>query len=370
MSTSGPPLLHTFPALFDRLPWVKIADRPSRVHPLPELGRTVGLSNLWIKRDDENSSVYSGNKVRKFEYIFGELLRRECKEVITAGGIGSNHAVATVLFARQFGLASVLLSVDQPVLSYVRENILLTASLGMEIHHYSNMAAAAAGGLALLGARTLGRRAGRARFITFGGSSPTGTVAFVDAALELKTQIDAGEMPVPEYIFVATGSCGTMAGLVAGLRIAGLPTKVVGVRVVDKIVTNRFVVSRLANRTIAHLRRLDPTVPAVRVRAREITLLDDFFGGAYGRPTPEGKEAIRLLAEHNGVRLDPTYTGKAFAGMLDYLRRAEVVDGPSLFWHTRNGVDLSGHIRSGLKPEDLPARLKRYFEDPLYDPEL
>jgi len=370
METSQPHLLRAFPALAGRIPWVKLADRPTSVHRLSSLGREAGLPELWVKRDDENSPIYSGNKVRKFEYIFADLLRRGCRIVFTAGGIGSNHAVATALFAGNFGIESVLLSIDQPVLTYVRENILLASSLGMDIHLYHNKVAAVACGLARYLARIAIPRGGRPHFIYFGGSSTIGTIAFIDAVLELREQIDAGDLPPPAYIFVATGSCGTMAGIEAGLRIAGLPTKVVGIRVVDKIVTNRYMVSFLANRAISFLRRIDPTVPAVQVRAREIILLDDYFGGAYGRPTPEGKHAIRLLAEHEGIRLDPTYTGKAFAGMLGFLRHSEDVDRPALFWHTRNGVDLSGHLRTGLKPEELPARLRRYFEDPLYDPEL
>ncbi len=370
MDTPQPHLLRAFPALSGRLPWVKLADRPSRVHPLSSLGRKVGLTNLWIKRDDQNSPIYSGNKVRKYEYIFADLLRRDRKVIYTAGGIGSNHAVATALFARHFGLRSALLSIDQPVLSYVRENILLASALDMDIHLYRSKVAAVAFGLARYLARIAKSRGDRPCFVYFGGSSPTGTIAFIDAVLELKEQIDAGEAPVPAHIFVATGSCGTMAGIEAGLRIAGLPTKAVGVRVVDKIVTNRTMVSFLANRAISHLRRIDPSVPAVKVRAREITLLDGFFGGAYGRPTSEGKQAIRLLAEHEGISLDPTYTGKAVAGMLDFLRRSEAVDRPSLFWHTRNGVDMSGHLRSGPRPEELPARLQRYFVEPLFDPDL
>lgn len=370
MDTPQPHLLRTFPDLSGRLPWVKLADRPSRVHPLSSLGREVGLPNLWIKRDDQNSPIYSGNKVRKFEYILADLLRRDRKVIYTAGGIGSNHAVATALFARHFGLRSALLSIDQPVLSYVRENILLASALGMDIHLYRSKVTALACGLARYLARIARSREGRPCFVYFGGSSPTGTIAFIDAILELKEQIEAGHMPVPAHIFVATGSCGTMAGIEAGLRIAGLPTKAVGVRVVDKIVTNRTMVSFLANRAISHLRRIDPSVPPVKVRAREITLLDAYFGGAYGRPTEEGKRVIRLLSEYEGISLDPTYTGKAFAGMLDFLRHNGAVDRPSLFWHTRNGVDLTNLLRSGPKPEDLPARLRRYFEEPLFDPEL
>lgn len=361
-------LFRRYPGLIGKLPWMPLADLPSPVQKLEKLGAHLGLTDLWMKRDDLNSTLYAGNKPRKFEFIFAEALARGSDEIVTMGSAGSNHGAATCLFCCRLGLQPVLAVSPQPVLSYVRQNILVDCQCQAKFLNAGNEVSASLKIMAyFLKARLAGRK--KPYFMYFGGSSRAGNVGFVEAGLELAAQIARGEVPLPRYLFVTTGSCGTHAGLLVGLRLAELPIEVIGVRIVPKVVTNRPIVAAHANRLAEYLHRLDPSIPALRFSAREIRLLDDFYGGQYGRPTPEGKAAIRLLAETEGLPLDPTYTGKSFAGLLAFLKRQNITREPVLYWQTLNGVPLQDR-QAAAPPADLAPPLRHYFEAPLYDPEL
>ncbi|MDP8225752.1 MAG: pyridoxal-phosphate dependent enzyme [Candidatus Lernaella stagnicola] len=360
-------LFRRFPALADRLPWQQLANLPTPVERCEKFSARLG-AEVWIKRDDLDSDLYSGNKPRKFEFIFADAARCGAKQIMTMGSVGSNHAAATSLFCCRLGYQPVLAVVPQPVLSYVRENILVDHSCN-PIYLLSRNEAEAAVKMMLHSRRVAHETGTPPYFMYFGGSSRIGNVGFVEAGLELAAQIKAGDMPEPSRIFVATGSCGTHAGLLVGLRAAGSNVRVIGVRIVPKIVTNKLVVATHANLVASYLRHIDSTFPAMHFSTRDIDLLDDFFGGEYGRPTAAGKEAIFLARDTDGIDLDPTYTGKAFAGLLAYLYSCPDRQAPILFWHTKNGLPLD-RWTEGVAPESLPPMLQRYFTEPLYDPEL
>jgi 1-aminocyclopropane-1-carboxylate deaminase/D-cysteine desulfhydrase-like pyridoxal-dependent ACC family enzyme len=360
-------ILRRFPRLRAALPWMPLAELPSPVGLAEHLSRAAGRS-IWIKDDGADSTLYSGNKPRKFEFIFAEAIRLGRTEVMTMGTVGSNHAAATCLFCCRLGLRPVLALAPQPVLSYVRENILVDH--GCEpVYLFARNEPEAVVKMAAYFEKRRRETGTPPYFMYFGGSNRLGNVGFVEAGFELAAQIAAGELPKPSRIFVATGSCGTHAGLMVGLRAAGMPeVRVVGVRIVPKIVTNKFVVATHANQTAAFLRRLDPTFPAMHFRARDVDLLDDFVGGGYGVPTPEGKDAINLVRETEGLALDPTYTGKAMAGALATIAKLPS-DEPVVFWNTKNNVPLD-RFTARTDPNTLPKQLRRYFEKPLYDLDL
>jgi len=361
-------LFKRFPCYRESLSWIPLADLPTRVHRLDRLSEEIG-SNVWIKRDDEDSTLYSGNKPRKFEFIFGEARSRGCRAIITSGSMGSNHGTGTALFGRELGFEVLLVLSPQPILSYVRQNILVNLSHQARMIPQGSQPGSVLRILSLMASRRVSE--GRwPYFMYFGGSSIVGNLGFVEAGLELAAQVEKGELPRPRYVFVPTGSCGTHAGLEVGFRLAGLDTQIVGVRIVPKIVTNRHVVANLANRTARYLRQRSNCIPQMRIRPSEITLLDEFFGGEYGRPTPDGKQAIGLLRRTEGLPLDPTYTGKAFAGMLDFLKKRNIGNEPVLYWQTLNGVDLQSYIDPRIETASLPAKIRRYFEEELYDPDL
>lgn len=361
-------LFRKFERLADRLPWLPLANLPTPVQRLASLGDHMGLSNLWIKRDDLSSDLYGGNKPRKFEFILAEAKKQGRKTIFAMGGVGSNHAVATTLLSRKVGFDVLLGLAPQPVLSYVRTNILVNHCQGARFVHNANEV------MIVLRAMKMYldfRRTGEVPpyFMYFGGSTPVGNIGFVEAGLELAAQIKKGELPLPRYLFVPTGSCGTHAGLLVGLRLAGIPTEVVGVRVVPKAFTNRFVVTWHANHVARYLRRLDPSFMRMRFNAAEVRLLDGFIGGGYGHPTPEGKEAMRLMQSTEGLHLDPTYSGKTFAALQQFVKDRSLADEPVLFWQTYNSVDLARYC-ADARPQDLSPEMRRYFTMPRIDPEL
>ena len=133
------PLFEHYHLLAHKLPYVSLGEFPTPVQKLNQLGRQLGLDNLFIKRDDLSGKVYGGNKIRKLEFLLGDALRIGAKEVLTFGSAGSNHALATAIYARQLGLKSISMLVPQPNAHYVRRNLLMSYHCGAELHLYSNI---------------------------------------------------------------------------------------------------------------------------------------------------------------------------------------------------------------------------------------
>jgi D-cysteine desulfhydrase len=353
------PLFERFPILLGRIPFLEIVDAPTPVRNCRELGKSLGCENFFIKRDDISAREYGGNKPRKLEFLLAQAKSEGCGAVVTIGGIGTNHGLATAVYARKFGMRCHLVLFDQPVTENVKKNLLLFHRYQATCHYAGGYAKTA-----WLVARQMitshFHRTG-ACLIPGGGSNALGCLGFIDAAFELSRQIEAGELPCPEFIFCAVGSCGTYAGLLAGIKLARIPTKLIGVRVVDKIVVNTHNVLKHANRALDLLRTKGAEIGDVKVMASDIHILDDFFGGEYGKVTPEGLDAVRLAAEH-GVKIETTYTGKTFAGMRDFLGRRKDDSGAALFWNTYNSVDLSEQL-SQVSPLDLDPVLRRFFTE-------
>jgi D-cysteine desulfhydrase len=309
------PLFAAFPALRPRVPFLPLADLPTPLEPLPRLSAAAG-AEIWVKRDGLSHRVYGGNKMRKFEFVFGDAVQKGTRAVITGGGLGSHHTLATAVVARWLGMQPVCAYYCQPVTGEVRTSLRRTAALGVDAHFCGDYVGLAAA-FAAQYARWLLRTGRRPYFIYPGASSTLGILGYVNAALEIWDQIAAGNTPLPDAVVVAAGSCGTFAGLLLGTRLAGLPWRVIGVRVVGEDVASRAKVARLANRAARYLRRHDPSVPDVRIEADEVDLLDGYYGAGYAHPTPEAQRAVELVAHTEGLPLETTYTGKAMAALLD-----------------------------------------------------
>ena len=312
----GRPLFDAFPALRARVPFVPLADLPTPLEPMEALSARVG-ADLWVKRDGLTHPQYGGNKIRKFEFIFGDLLRQGSRVVLTGGGLGSHHTLATAVLARQFGLQAVCSYYCQPIDEEVHRNLRLSAPLGIDAYFCGDYT-----GLAL---SFFGRylrwwlRSGRLPYFVYPGAPGTlGILGYVNAAFEIKTQLDATGTPEPEALFLAAGSCGTIAGLLLGARLAGLGTRIVGVRIIEEDVANRPKIARMVNRATRYLRRRDPSVPRIAIGAEEVELLDGYLGDGYAHPTTKALRAVRLVSQAEGLPLETTYTGKAMAALLDH----------------------------------------------------
>jgi 1-aminocyclopropane-1-carboxylate deaminase/D-cysteine desulfhydrase-like pyridoxal-dependent ACC family enzyme len=362
------PLFEQYPLLQEKLAYVALGEFPTPVQKLERLGTELGVSQLYIKRDDLSGKVYGGNKPRKLEFILGNALRSNAKEVMTFGGAGSNHALATAMYARQVGLKSISMLMPQPNAQYVRRNLLMSHYCGAELH-LCGAGLESVRNMPLVYAATtyqlLRHRLKKGRFPYFispGGSSPLGVTGFVNAALELERQITSGETPEPEYIYVACGTMGTAAGLILGLRAVKLGGRVVSVRICSEQYVNTRAMIQLINKTNSLLHSLDASFPKFEFSETDVDIRRDYFGNRYALFTNEGMEAVSLMRECEGIKLDGTYTGKALAALRHDSKSGSLRGKAVLFWNTLNSRDFSDAI-SDLDYHDLPRSFHRYFEE-------
>jgi 1-aminocyclopropane-1-carboxylate deaminase/D-cysteine desulfhydrase-like pyridoxal-dependent ACC family enzyme len=354
-ATTVPALFRAFPRLAERVPWVSFGEFPTRVEPV---GRLVSPSvEVWVKHDDESAPRYGGNKVRKLEFLLGEAKKSGAKRLVTLGAIGSHHVLATAIYGKRAGFTVDAVVFPQPITEHVREQMLADVAAGANL-------IPTRGYLDVPVTVWRQRRAPDVAWIASGGSSPTGAVGYVSAGLELLEQIERGELPRPDVIYVALGSCGTAAGLLVGLAgspsLKRLDAHVVGVRVVDRVVANERVTRRLARRTAKLLAaRGEPWFK--RIELPPFTVEHDFFGGGYGRVTPAAEQALGRAAAV-GLRLEPTYTGKTMAALLAAADAGRLDGKRVLFLHTYNAVDLASFVAEGPGPAALPPRLRAHFD--------
>ncbi len=345
-----------------------LGEFPTPVQKLERLGTELGCGQLYMKRDDLSGRVYGGNKPRKLEFTLGDALRSKAKEVITFGGAGSNHALATAIYARQLGLRSISMLMPQPNAHYVRRNLLMSYCCGAELHSCgAGLESVRNKPLVYAAAiyQFLRHRLKEDRlpyFIPPGGSSPLGVIGFVNAALELKKQIMSGGVPEPDCIYVACGTTGTGAGLMLGIRAAGLNSRVVSVRTSTGRFVNAGAMIKLINQTNALLCALDASFPRFKFSEMDVDIRHDYFGRQYALFTDEGMEAVSLMREREGIRLDGTYTGKTLAALRHDADSGSLQDKVVLFWNTLNSRDFSDAI-SSIDYHSLPRDFHRYFEE-------
>lgn len=342
------PLLASFPALADRIPWRPLGRFPTPVEELPNVPGT-GTARLFVKRDDLSSTLYGGNKVRKLEHLIAEAELSSRRALVTLGGIGSNHALATALHGAALGFDVQLVLYRQPVTPFVRHNLAGFIAAGARIHFGGSIAKS----LALAGSM-VGRRRGEAAgpyFIMVGGTSRLGCLGHVSAGLELAEQVRQGELPEPDRIYVPLGTCGTAAGLVVGLRLGGLKSRVVAVRVADPFPANQLTVTWLAQDVADFLHSTDPAVPRLRIGSEDLEVRTNLLGPGYGFPTREGEGAVEWARPR--LSLETTYTGKTLAACLDDARNAERPE-TLLFWNTFS----SAEVKTSEEFHRLPAAIR------------
>ena len=312
------------------LPRVALAPLPTPLEDAPRLARTLAPAGaaprILIKRDDLTGLAMGGNKVRKLEYHLGEALAQGCDVLVTTGAIQSNHCRVTAAAARKAGLEAVL--VLRPGESEaVQGNLLLDHLLGAHVRIAAAPDPATMEGSIAEELRAL-RRGGRKPYLVpKGASTPLGAAAYLAAFLELSHQAASRDVAVSAVVF-CTGSGGTHAGLAAGAMLGAVGVDVLGVSDGASRADLAPIVSDLVRGLAA---RLD--IP-LAVPTDAVVVLEE-YGGTYGVPTPACLEAIRLAARAEGLLLDPVYTGKAMAGLMDLVRRGRWRDDQAVvFWHT------------------------------------
>jgi len=309
---------------------VPLLDAPTPLQEMARLRAALGGGpRLLVKRDDAIPFGFGGNKVRKLELVAAAALAAGADTLVTPGGVQSNHARATAATAARLGLR-VLLVINGERPERPTANALLDELLGAELVYIRGREERAA---ALRDAEDRLRRAGRTPFVVpLGASTPLGALGFARAVGELLRQ-----GPPPDVIVHATSSGGTQAGLVAGCALHGLPTRVVGVSADDPAPEVEATVRRI----VTGIGETLGTDGDALARAVDFTVDDSFVGGGYGVPTEASREAQRLAARTEALFVDHTYTAKALAALLAYVRAGRFRDDETvLFWHTGGQVGL------------------------------
>ena len=331
-------------AALARFPLLPLVHAPTPIEPLSRLREALGGGpRLVVKRDDAIAFGFGGNKVRKLAFVAARAQADGADTLITAGGVQSNHARATAAAAAKLGMRAVLVAngarPERPT-----ANALLDRLLGAEVV-YVGARDERAPKMNEIAERLRGE--GRRPFtIPIGASTPLGALGYARALLELLDQI-----PPPDAIVHSTSSGGTQAGLVAGCRLLGLPTRVIGVSADEPSAVLQPQIAALVS-GIGELLDGDPERVALHVAGvsppfqgghggTAIEVDDRFVGDGYGIPTDASREAIDLAARREAIFLDPTYTGKAMACLIAHVRQQTFADNQVvLFWHTGGQVGL------------------------------
>jgi 1-aminocyclopropane-1-carboxylate deaminase/D-cysteine desulfhydrase-like pyridoxal-dependent ACC family enzyme len=355
---SYPYLLQEYPKL-QKIPWISLINFPTPVEKLTGLEKEIGFNGLFVKRDDLTNPEYGGNKPRKFEFLLGYALKRRKKHILTMGGIGSNHCVANSMLCKKLGLKSVVFLQNQPLTQHVRDNLLLELYYKAKIVHKKTEAGLAAAMIWYMLTHW------RSYLIWAGGSNKIGTIGYVNTAFELKSQIQEGKMPEPDYIFTTTGSSGTTAGLTLGCELAGLKSKIFGITVSTKQWASRKRSLELARKGLKYLRKYDQSIPEISLSKLEERLVinTNYFGGTYGIVTDKGREAVDLIKKTDNLKLETTYTGKTLSALLDFVEkyRESLQNKTILFINSFSSVDQSVKVEK-MDYHDLDKKLHKYFD--------
>ncbi len=303
------------------LPRLPLGTFPTPLQHAPRLSAAVGVPVL-IKRDDLTGVGVGGNKVRKLEYLLADALAQGADTVVTGGGPQSNHAALTALAAARIGLGAHLVFYGDRAGDRPEGNGVLNVLVGAQITYTGDKDRSSVDVVMERVAADL-RGAGRTPYvIPRGGTTPLGCAGYVRASLELAGQLTVLDV-APTRLVVATGSCGTQAGLELGARWLQAPYRITGVTV-----------SRPADECRTRIRELAGAcarLVGLRPEVEEAEVLDGYIGDGYGKPTKQGHAATELLARTEGLLLDPVFTAKAMAALIDLAGDGE---GPVLFWHT------------------------------------
>jgi D-cysteine desulfhydrase family pyridoxal phosphate-dependent enzyme len=329
---------------WERYPRFPLLWGPTPLHPLPRLAKRLQVGQLWVKRDDLTGVALGGNKVRKLEFLLGEAQAVGCDLVITGGSPQSNHARLTAGAARQAGMDAWLVFAGGRY-GKVQGNLLLDRLMGARCFLSGVYGSSALLEVMEEKAREAAASGRRPFVVPVGGSTARGDYGYVLAVEECREQMKKQALPPFDRVVVAVGSGGTLAGLLVGKRrFPDWAKKVVGVSVWMKGEELTGEVSRLTDH-LTHLLGMDP------ISQEEIEVTDVHVGRGYGRLTDDGRRAISLLAETEGLFADPVYTGKALAGLIASAEREDWSQKRVLFWHTGGAPGIFTHAAGLLDNE-------------------
>lgn len=328
--------------LLKNIPKVKLGFFPTPLHRLDRLSEKLGVE-IYLKRDDLTGiSQFGGNKIRKLEYLMADAVKENADTVYTYGASQSNHAMQTATACNSLGLHPLLFLTDiiGSESGPPEGNLLLDRIMGAEIH----LEPLLGGSLKEAGIRvqqkvkkriaSLENEGRKCYEIPMGGANTIGSLGFVEGFVEMAEELHFCGLKA-DYLYHATGTGGTLAGLMAGKKLLDSEVRIMSVGVGIGGDGYKEKVVELANGALDLLKREE------RVFEDDLEVFEGYFGKGYEVPSEEGSKAIRLLARTEGILLDPVYTAKAFSAMLDHIEKGIIEKGTRvIFWHTGGATAL------------------------------
>jgi D-cysteine desulfhydrase len=287
--------------------------------PTPIIEKNILKNNkLWIKCDNLSNKKYGGNKVRKLEFSLAQVIKKNKTRIITGGGIGSNMTVAVSLFAKEYNIKINSILFKQPINDYVKKNLILTKSLSDNCIISDNYIFFVKNFI-----KEIIKFSIKDKEIPYillpGDSNSISNLGYLNAFFEIENQFFEIKEKFPDYIFVAGGSGGTLAGLLCGLILSDKTSKIVASCVSDKIIMNYFNIENLVEKTFRLLNKYGIYTPKFKIK--DFLHIDLYsLGKGYGYCTDKSISAFNF-AKDNGIILDPCYTSKSFATLLEYDRK-------------------------------------------------
>ena len=376
-----PLLFERYPALKTKIAYIPLCSLPTPIIDC-KIAQRVGTQKIYVKDDGQTCKEqiipFSGNKPRKLEWLLADALRNDADAILARGGTGTNFGVAAALLAKHLGMEATLILTHQPNSYTVQRNILLMQKSGATLRIAPNVACR----YAIMAMEFLHHKQETGRFpylLPTGGSHPLGVLGFVNAVFELAKQIKEsnGVLKEPDYIYAAvgngtggmpgngTGSGGTITGLALGIQLAGLKSHLVAVHVEPEEKKGELLIDlkTMFYDTNALLHEADPSIPLCAFPTN-FTEIKEFCGQDYGLFIKEAMAARKLLFETDGIKLDGTYTGKAFAGMLNMIEQQGLQKKSHLFWNGYCASEFENILNSELIAS-VPYALQKYFKEPV-----
>ena len=311
-----------------------LAHLPTPLEKLERLSKHLGGPDIYMKRDDQTGLATGGNKTRKLEFLVADALAQECNHLITTGAPQSNHCRQTAAAAAHFGLGCSLVLAGKEQTEF-QGNLLLDKLLGAHLYWTDDRPRHEVMAQVANEHRVMGHKP---YLIPFGGSNVMGATSYVLAMQELMDQLNAASLNI-DFIVFASSSGGTQAGIVLGAEVYGFRGQVLGISVDHPADDLKMQVSALATATATHL-----GLGTVSV-ANKVEVNDDYLGEGYAMVGETEREAIQMVAQLEGILLDPVYTGRAMGGLIDLIRWGAFTRGQSvLFWHTGGAAALPAFV--------------------------
>jgi D-cysteine desulfhydrase len=363
------PLFNHYPILEQQIPYIQLAQLPTPIIVYQELAQQWGLQSFTIKDDGQTGTFFNGkkrfggNKPRKLEFLLADALAQGATDVLTLGYSGSNHALATTSYANALGLNATAILIPQPNSWVVRRNLLLDLYYQTTIIPVSNKQERTFMKDKVL--QEYHKKTGKNMyFIPIGGSVPLGALGFVNAAFELKEQINNGLLPTPDRIYCTLSSAGTIAGLLIGLQATGIPSTVYAIRVEPQDYPDEGIITvkKLFKDTLQLLYSIDPTFPACSWNDQQMIIIHDIEGKEYGELMQPVQENIIHAHQNLNITLDQTYSGKTYTALLHDIQHGELKGLNVLFWNTFCGDDFTQEC-SQVNYQELPQEFQKYFTE-------